>query len=164
MPTIYAIQFTEIYLSHFILLRVDVSLVCEKWVERHILRERTSSGSQGVPMLVPPCKLVRYASDQLRVLGSTAILCTLSKSDRVVVITWSSSGYTPVRSECPDVPSSSCLLIKMWQLTKAYGVTRNEPKIHVICYITISALSSSSHLPRKPSIYGKVIRRFNLLF
>ena len=28
-----------------------------------------------------------------------------------------------------------CLLIKMWQLAKAYGVTRNEPKIHVICYI-----------------------------
>ena len=38
--------------------------------------------------------------------------------------------------ECPDAPSSSCLLIKMWQLTKAHGVTWNEPKIHVICYIT----------------------------
>ena len=28
----------------------------------------------------------------------------------------------------------------MWQLAKAYGVTRNEPKIHVICYITPSLL------------------------
>ena len=34
----------KIYLSHFILERVDVSVVCERWVERHILREyRTSS-------------------------------------------------------------------------------------------------------------------------
>ena len=30
----------------------------------------------------------------------------------------------------------SCLLIKMWQLTKAHGVNRNEPKIHVISHIT----------------------------
>ena len=32
----------------------------------------------------------------------------------------------------------SCLLIKMWHLAKAPGVTRNKPKIHVICYITSS--------------------------
>ena len=50
----------------------------------------------------PPCKLVRDASDRLRVPRSTAILYTLSKSDRVVLITWSPSGYTPVRPECPD--------------------------------------------------------------
>ena len=35
--------FIKIYLSHFILKRVDVSVMCERWVERHILRERTSS-------------------------------------------------------------------------------------------------------------------------
>ena len=35
--------FIKIYLSHFILERVDASLVCERWVQRHILRERTSS-------------------------------------------------------------------------------------------------------------------------
>ena len=35
--------FIKIYLSHFILKRVDVSVVCEGWVERHILRESTSS-------------------------------------------------------------------------------------------------------------------------
>ena len=35
--------FIKIYLSHFILERVDVSAVCGRWVERHILRERTSS-------------------------------------------------------------------------------------------------------------------------
>ena len=30
------------------------------------------------------------------------------------------------------VLSSSCFLIKMWQLAKAHKVTRNKPKIHVI--------------------------------
>ena len=35
--------FIKIYLSHFILERVYVSVVRERWVERHILRERTSS-------------------------------------------------------------------------------------------------------------------------
>ena len=34
---------------------------------------------------------------RLRIPRSTVILCTLSKSDRVV-ITWSPSGYTPVRN------------------------------------------------------------------
>ena len=34
--------FIKIYLSHFILERVDVSVVCERWKERHILRERNS--------------------------------------------------------------------------------------------------------------------------
>ena len=47
-------------------------MVCERWVERHILRERTSSSisssrSQAVPTLAPPCKLVRDVSDRLRV-------------------------------------------------------------------------------------------------
>ena len=34
--------FIKIYLSPFILKRVDVSVVCERCVERHIVRERTS--------------------------------------------------------------------------------------------------------------------------
>ena len=96
----------------------------------------SSSRSQGVPTLAPPCKLIRDASGQLHVPRSTAILCTLSKSDCVVLITLSPSSYTPVRSKWPDALSSSCLLIKLWQLAKAHRVTRNEPKIHVICYIT----------------------------
>ena len=91
-------------------------------------------GARGVITLAPPSKLVRDTSDRLRVPRSTAILCTLSKTDRVVLITWSSSGYPPVRPEWPDAPSSSCLLIKMWQLTKADGVSRNEPKmVYNIC-------------------------------
>ena len=70
--------------------------------ERGLLLPIFSSGSQRMPMLAPPCKLVRDASDRLRVPCSDAILCTLSKSDRVVLITWSSFGYTPVRPECSD--------------------------------------------------------------
>ena len=34
-----------------------------------------------------------------------------------------------------------CLLITAWQLVKAHGVTRNEPKIHGTCYITTAGLS-----------------------
>ena len=83
---------------------------------------------------------------RLRVPRSTTVHCTLSKPDRVVLITWSPSGYTPARPECPNAPSFSCLLIKMWQLTKAYRVSRNEPKIYFICYITLRQrrLASSS--------------------
>ena len=62
------------------------------------------------------------------------ILCTLSKFARVVLITRSPSGYTPVGPDCPD--ALLCLLITKRQLVKAHGVTRNEPKIYVICYIT----------------------------
>ena len=58
--------------------------------ERGLLLPISSSRSQGVPTLAPPCKLV---SDDL---------CPLSKSDRMVLITWSPSGYTPVVPECPD--------------------------------------------------------------
>ena len=104
--------------------------------ERGLLLPISSSRSQRVQTLAPLCKLVRDASDWLRVPRSTAILCTLSKANHVVLITWSPSGYKPIRPEWPDAPSSSCLLIKMWQLAKAHRVTKNEPKIHVICYIT----------------------------
>ena len=151
--------FIKIYLSRFILDRVDASVVGERWVERHILRERTSSHIFfREPMGANPCKPLASldTSDRLRVPHSTAILSTLSKSDHVVLITWSPSGYTPVRAVCPDTPSSSCLLIKMWQLTKAPGVTRNEPKIHVICYITTKAEEPS--LPNYlPLAGGKII-------
>ena len=78
---------------------------------------------------------VRDASDRLRVPGSTPILCTLSKSDRVVI---TSRGLLPVTHLLDRTAlSSPCLLITTWQLVKAHGVIRNEPKIYVICYITI---------------------------
>ena len=69
-------------------------------------------------------------------LARLPILCTLSKSYHVVLITWSPSDYIPVGPDCPDALSSPCLPITTWQLVKAHRVTRNEPKIHVICYLT----------------------------
>ena len=104
--------------------------------ERGILLPISSSRSQRVPTLVPPCKLVGDAPARLRVPRLTAIICALSKSDHMVLIMWSLSGFTPVRPKWSDALLSSCLLIKMWQLAKAHGITRNKPKIHIICYIT----------------------------
>ena len=125
------------YIPHFILQK-DLQLVVglrDRW--RDIYSERglhlpiSSAWSQGVPTLAPPCKLVR---DKLIGWVSLARL-RFSPLCPNMVITWSPPGYTPVRPECPDALSSSCLQIKMWQLAKALGVTWNEPKIHFICYI-----------------------------
>ena len=58
--------------------------------------------ARGCQRLHPPCKLVIDASDRLHVPRSTGILSTLSKSNGVVLITWSPSGYTPVVTKCPD--------------------------------------------------------------
>ena len=100
--------FIKIYLSHFILERMDVSVLCERWVEWHILREDflfpyLLPGARGLPTLAPPCKLVIDAPGRLRVSHSTVILCTLSKYDHVVLVTWSPSSYTPVVPKCPDL-------------------------------------------------------------
>ena len=92
-----------------------------------------------VPTLAASCKPHRQRRPNPLIgfvsLARLPILCTLSKSYRVV-ITWFPSGYTPVRPDCPNALSSPCLLITTWQLLKAHEVTRNESKIHVICYIT----------------------------
>ena len=106
--------FIRIYLSHFILGSVDAFVVSERWVERQILRERTSSShiffqEPGVPMLIGCVSFARLW------------FSAFSKTDRVVLITWSPSSYTSVRPECPDAPLSFCSLIKMWQLTKHTG-------------------------------------------
>ena len=156
----------KIYLSHFILEWFDASVVCERWVERHILRERTSSShiffqEPAGANAWAPLQARQRRFGRLRVQRSNAILCTLSKSDCVVLITWPPSGYTPVRSEGPDAPSSSCLLVKISQLTKAHGVTRNEPKIHVICYITkVSILKL--YLPREKWTMNEILIFFKI--
>ena len=61
-------------------------------------------------------------------LARLLILCTLSKSYHMVLMTWSPSGYTPVGPDCHDMLSPPCLLITTWQLVKAHRVTRNKPK------------------------------------
>ena len=130
--------FIKISISHTLFSKGLMLLWCVRDGWRDIYSERgllpiSSSGSLGVPTLAPPCKLVRDASSRLRVPRSTAILGTLSKSHRVVLITWSLSGYTPVRPECSD----RAVLFTNQNVTacQAHGVTRNEPKIHGICYI-----------------------------
>ena len=70
--------------------------------ERGFLLPISSSRSQGVPTLAPPCKLIRDACDRLHIPCSTLILSTLSKSDCVVLLIWSPSSYTPIVPECPD--------------------------------------------------------------
>ena len=116
-------------------------------MERHILREGSSfcpissSRSQGVPMLAP---LASYRQRHPKYLWSDAFpwlgyrFSGLSKSDCMVL---TSPGLlpvcTPARPACPDALPFPCLLITTWQFVKVHGVTRNKPKIHVICYITI---------------------------
>ena len=143
IPTIYAIQwtnekrfFTEIYLSFYCWKGPTVCCYLrDRWrdiyLERGLLLPISSSGSQWVPTLAPPFKPVRDASNRLHVPNSTPILCSLSQSDCKILITWFPSGYTPVWIRL------LCLLITTWQLVKARGVTRNEPKIHGICYIIV---------------------------
>ena len=87
-----------------------------------------------MPTLAPPCKPRRLWSAACP--SPDTRFSAVSKSDRVV-ITWSPSGYTPVVPDCPDALSAPCFLITTWQLVKAHGVTRNEPKIHFICYLTV---------------------------
>ena len=98
--------FIKVYLSHFILKRVDISVVCERWVERHTQREDFF-----FPYLLPGargCQCLHPLASSSETIWSTACplfdcnSCTLSKSDRMVLITWSLSGYTPVVPECPD--------------------------------------------------------------
>ena len=57
-------------------------------------------GARGCQRLHPLAS--RDTSDRLCVLRSIAILCTQSKSDRMVLIMWSPSSYIPVVPECPD--------------------------------------------------------------
>ena len=107
------------------------------YLEKGLLLLISSSRSQGVPTLASPCKLIRDAYGRLRAPRSTAILCTLSKSHCMVLIPWSPSGYTPVQPECPD----HAVLFTNQNVTvcQAHRVTRKEPKIHGICYITFSS-------------------------
>ena len=131
--------FIKIYLSHFIIERVDVSVVCEKWVERHILRERISSSHIFFQEPGGANACIPLASSSETALIDCVSLARLRFSAlRLNLTAWfSSRGFLPVTHQL--YPSAlivlSCLLITMWQLVIAHGVTRNKPKIHVICYI-----------------------------
>ena len=108
--------------KHFFYSWKEPTVYCwfERWMERHILRERdsflsctffweTGGANTCTPLQAVLCErpnpLIGYVS-----LARLLVLCTLSKSDHVIT-TWSPSGYTPVGPKCPDVLSSPCLLI-----------------------------------------------------
>ena len=103
-------------------------MVCERWVERHILWERTSSyiffQSQGVPTLALPCKLVRDVP--------WSVACPHARLQLSKTATWFSS-RDPLRLH-------TCLNWVHWHAViflftnQLHGVIRNEPKTHVICY------------------------------
>ena len=134
--------YEKIYLSH-LFPKGLMFLWCVRDVSRDIYSEREDfffpyllPGARGCQRLHSLCKLVRDASAQLHVPRSSAILCLCLK-----LTTWVSSRdlLLVIHLLYPSAliaPSSSCLLIKMWQLTKAHGVTWNERKIHVRCDIT----------------------------
>ena len=148
----------KIYITRFILEKGPqfvVSLI-DRWKdiysERGLLHPIYSSGSLWVPTLAPPWKLVRDASDRPRVPRSIPDSLHLFKSDRVVLITWFCFRYTPVISKCSDVLPYPCSLITAWQRVKALGVTINEPKIHVIYYMTMTLRKGYTLL--SPTNYG----------
>ena len=115
--------------------------------ERHILWEGTSSRpissswSQGVPTLASPCKPYRQRRPNTSLDSRFWLADSLKISPHGSHITWSPSGYTPAWPACPDALPPPSLLITTWQLVKAHGVTRNEPKIHFKShYITILSI------------------------
>ena len=152
--------FIEIYLSLFIRESVNVSVLCERWVERHILRERASSHI----FFREPWECQRLdplsswdTSDRLHVSHSTVILCTLSKSDRVVLITWSPCGYTPVVPDCPDravIFSITNQNVTACQSTRGH-YERTENPFHMLYNtdITMSIFYGDNHYTITPVVH-----------
>ena len=123
-------------LSHTLFLKGLMLLWCVRDGWRDIYSGRgwllpiSSSRSQGVPTLAPPCKSRHLWSAVCPWLDCDSLH---SKSDCMVSFR--------LHTCCTRVPwSRCCLLIKMWLLAIAHGVTWNKLKIHVICYITLSLL------------------------
>ena len=93
----------------------------------------------GVPMLAHPCKPYRQRSKHL--CSAACPLLDSQFSASLNLTAWfSSRGLLPLTHLLDLTALTRCLQIKMWQLVKAHGVTSNEQKIHVICYITTFSL------------------------
>ena len=124
-----------------ILVRVGVlQMGGETYSERGLLVPISSSHiffpEQGGVNACTSCKLVRDASDRLRVPLSQLQFSALCPN---LTVWFSSHSPLPITHllypNALIALSCSYLLIKMRQLAKAHGVTMNEPKIHVICYM-----------------------------
>ena len=128
-------------------------------MERHILWEGNFSGwissswSQGMPKLARPCK--PYRQRRPKRLWSAAYPWpdsrfsdwTLSKSNSYHVVSFRLHTCSTGLHWRTAIP---CLLITTWQLVKAHGVTRNEPKIQSL-YNTM-AMKGLSALPKAPAL------------
>ena len=164
------------YISHTLFSNGFLFLWCVRDGWRDIYSERGNllpisfSRSQGVPTFAPPCKLVRDASDRLRVPCSTAIHCILSKSERVVLITWSPSSFTPV---VPNSPARAVIFLFSNENVTACQSTRGHYertanlchmlyKINhaVVCKVSFPSLTTNStqtfpepsgNIPRAPT-------------
>ena len=128
-------------ISHFILERgpqfvVSWEIDGEIYTQRGDFFPYLLPGARGCQRLHPlASRVVREASDRLRIPGSTPDSLHLCLN----LTAWLSRGLLSVTHLFDQTAWRtviSCLLITMWQLVKAHGVTRNEPKIHVIYYIT----------------------------
>ena len=113
--------------------------VWDIYSERGLLLTISSSGSQG-------CQhLHLLASSSETPLISCVSLARLWFSALCLNLTawFSSRGLLPVTHlfDLSTLILLSCLLITKWQLVKAHGVTRNEPKIHGICDIKLRCRS-----------------------
>ena len=108
-------------------------------MERHILRERTSSH---IPLWEPggadTCTPLASLSETPLIGCMSHARLRFSALCPNLTAWFSSRDLLPVthllyQSALIVLP---CLLIPMWQLVKVHRVTRNEPKIHGIFYIT----------------------------
>ena len=114
--------FMKIYLSHFILERVDISAVFEGWLETYTKREDFF-----FPYLLP-ARQRRLWSAVCPSLNRDSLYC-------LNLTVWlSSRGLLPVRHLL--YPSALIALLLTNQNVTACGVSRKESKIHVIFYIT----------------------------
>ena len=97
--------------------------------ERGLLLPISSSRSQGVPTLAPPCKLVRDACDRLRVPRSTAIFCHCLN----LTAWFSSRDLLPVTHLLYPSALMCCLIRdRLSKYSRSLGTNWKS----VICYIT----------------------------
>ena len=97
----------------------------------------SSSRNQGLPTLDPLA-----SSSETPLIGCVSLARLEFSAVCLKLTAWfSSRGLLPATHlfDLSALIVLSCLIIKIWQLAKPHGVTRNEPKIHVIFYITVWA-------------------------
>ena len=93
--------------------------------ERGLLRISSFGGPGGANACTP----LQARQRHLWLAACSSLDCNSLHSVQI----WLRGSYHMIPMIHDDVLSFSCLLIKMWQLTKAHGFTRNKPKIQGGC-------------------------------